>query len=604
VIAPTARRLATAAVAAALLAGCAAIPTSSAPRVVEKLDRDRGAGDQGVVQDTRPGPGATETQIVDGFIRAQPAWQRGHEPARRFLTTRAAARWHDDTRMFIASGAPKVGLPGPNHVIPVTFTAVGEVGRDGSYLPVLNPADAAVTWNLPLKKEHGEWRIDQLPDEAGIVLSRGQFDLYYRPYTLYFLDPSGGRLVPDRRYLPNDPGTLLYQLVRRLTDGPSGWLLPVVHNDLALPVSLNRVRAEGSVVRVDLAALNALTYEDRLGAVAQLVWTVSQLPSVFGVQVTSDGQRADLRDVSSAPLGTTDMSRYDPDALPDSAQAGPSRPDPQPTRTGGTGEDTPAGIQAYYVRGGRVFTLDGTAVLGAGYGLTAVGVSTDLLQLAGVGPAPTGSGQTLWVGRVKGPLRPSPLRAATLSRPTWDRATGTFWTVADGGKVRSVGPDGEVRAVRLDDRWLPERLTGIGPLRLARDGTRVAFAAGRPGHQRLYVGRVHSTSDAVTIENPVPITPALVDVRDVAWESASILVVLGARAGGRIAPWRVQADGSSAEPISMPVPEITGMMAITAAPDGPPVIAGVDGTLWINQGSWVSPTGKGTVYGGAPSYPG
>src|SRR5205823_857890 len=155
-------------------------------------------------------------------------------------------------------------------------------------------------------------------------------------------------------------------------------------------------------------------------------------------------------------------------------------------------------------------------------------VSTDLLQLAAVAPATSGRRLTLWVGRMKGPPRSSSLRAATLSRPTWDRATGTFWTVADGSKIRSVGLDGKVRAIGLDDR----------------------------------------------------------------------------RPGGRVAPWRVQSDGSSIEPSPMPLPGAAGTLAITAAPDVPPVISNTGGTLSINQGTWVSPAGKGDVLGGAPAYPG
>ena len=147
------------AVVAALLAGCATIPDSSPPRVVEHLDPSRGPTQQSVLQDTRPGVGATESQIVDGFIRAQPAWQDGHEPARRFLTAQAAGQWHDDAEMIVASGPPKVGALDADHVIPVTFTPVGRVNPDGSYVPAFGPAAAPVTWPLRLRREDGEWRI-------------------------------------------------------------------------------------------------------------------------------------------------------------------------------------------------------------------------------------------------------------------------------------------------------------------------------------------------------------------------------------------------------------------------------------------------------------
>src|SRR5262249_43359269 len=195
----------------------------------------------------------------------------------------------------------------------------------------------------------------------------------------------------------------------------------------------------------------------RLGAVAQLVWTLMQLTSVFGVQVTSDGQPVELRDLNSAVLGATDLPQFDPDALPDGG-AGPAGAD----------------IQAYYLRAGAVYTLDAKPVLDGRYRLGAVGVSPDLQLLAGVGPPPSGRGVTLLVGRLEGALHASSVRASSLTRPTWDRATGTFWTVADGQRILRVSLDGQVRPVRLTASWPGP----IGALRLARDGTRVAFAAG------------------------------------------------------------------------------------------------------------------------------
>src|SRR5262249_58359560 len=107
------------------VAGCSSIRDSSAPKVVRQFGPSGDPTAQSVLQDTRPGVGATELQIVDGFIRAQPAWQDGHEPARRFLTARAAERWHDDAETIVAASAPKVGTLGAHHVIPLPFTPVG-----------------------------------------------------------------------------------------------------------------------------------------------------------------------------------------------------------------------------------------------------------------------------------------------------------------------------------------------------------------------------------------------------------------------------------------------------------------------------------------------
>jgi hypothetical protein len=599
-------------VAAGLVAGCASVPASSAPRVVAKIDPAHAPADAAVLRDSRPGAGASESEVASGFIRALQSWQGGHEPARRFLTERASSAWKDDEEIVIAESAPRVGVPDSDHVVPVTFTPIGTVARDGSYLPAFGEAAKPVTWRLgmTLVGPDGEWRIGKLPAD-GVVLSRSQFEQGYLAYSVYFLDPSGGRLVPDRRYLPNDPANLVGRLVRKLIDGPSEWLAPVVSNDLALPVALNRVDMVRQVVDIDLAGLNAQVSEVRTGAVAQLVYTLNQLTtSVLSVKVTSDGQPVDLRELRHGGLTSTDLPRYDPEALPDSQVPPTSQPDTQPG--GGTPTHTPdpaanrlAAVQPYYQRGGAVYALDGTRVVDGRYGLSTVGVSTDLQQLAGVGAAPSGGKQTLWLGPLKGSLRASKLRADTLSRPTWDRATGTFWTVADGRRIVSVSLDGQVRPIGLATTWLGRPVGPIGALRLGRDGTRVAFAAGPALHQVLYVGRVHSESAGVTIENPIPITPAISDVRDLAWESSTNLVVLGATVGGPVAPWRVQVDGSSAAPSRMlPVPP--GTVTITAAPDSAPVVSNVaeGGTLSLLQTTWGDPPGKGEVHGSAPTYPG
>src|SRR5262249_54668045 len=163
-------------------------------------------------------------------------------------------------------------------------------------------------------------------------------------------------------------------------------------------------------VHIDLAALNAQVSDIRQGAVAQLVWTLTQLTSVFGVAVTSDGQRVDLGELTSPVLVATDLPGYDPDALPDTTTAAgsgrsatqPGRPGARPTRTAGSPAGGTAGVQAYYVRDGTVFTLDGRQVLDGRYRLSAVGVSTDLRQLAGVGPAPSGPVLTLLAGPLAG----------------------------------------------------------------------------------------------------------------------------------------------------------------------------------------------------------
>jgi Sporulation and spore germination len=585
-----------------LLAGCASLPNRSPARAVDTIDPSRQRALVGAQQDIRPVPGQSPYQLVSQFLASMAGWQDGHGPSRDFLSEGANSSWRDEDQIIVANRPPVVGdIDKKNNTVPVTFTPIGVVGKDGSYQPAL--AARQTTWTLRLiRNPEGEWRIDTPPPGGGVVLSEESFGLYYPPHTVYFLDPGGGRLVPDVRYLPDDPGTLARRLVSMLLAGPSEWLDPVVINDLQA-VKLNTLQIDDSrnLIGVDLGGLNAQVNDVREGAVAQLVYTLGALPaqsasgsSLYGVQVFSDGQHVDLREGGHAVLTADDLPFFNPAALPDSSSAA------------GGGSIDSSRLQAYFVRDGGVYGIDGKVVEDGRHQLSAVGVSTDLDKIAGVGPQPTGGGQTLWLGTLgAGSLRQSQLGPATqtLTRPTWDRATASFWTVANGRFIERVSMDGRVHQVKLAAAQLTDPRVRIGALRLARDSTRVAYTVGLPGHQQAYVARVRSDGEVITIEQPLPIAPGVPNVLDVAWEQPTQLVILGTARGAQDV-WRgVNADGSSTKPDDIPLDQLQAT-TLTAAPSKQPMVSTATGLILANNGTWGSPAGKEAVRGGAPVYPG
>jgi hypothetical protein len=568
-----------AAVLALAASGCASLPTHSPAVALRKLPRDGRVADPPEIQfdSAPPAVGATQAEIAAGFFAAQEAWQLGHARAREFLVPDTT--WRDDLQVLVTEKAPTVGVPDGAHRVPVTVRPVAQLNADASYTPLAG--SARVTWKLLMRRVNGQWRIVALPPGVGVVISRAGFERVYREYSLYFLDHSQQWLVPDVRYLPYDPAALPSELTQALLAGPSDWLAPVVSDLLAPPVTLaNLVLGSDRLVRVDVSGLNGLGRRPRRLAVAQLAWTLSQL-GVIGVRVSSDGKAVDLPETQDdRPVLDSDFSDLDPDTVP-------------------------AHVPAYYLRDGALVTLDGRQPAGpAGtgqYGLDSVAVSSDRREVAGISVG--GSGQLLYAGPIDRPLR-AVLSARTLTRPTWDRAATTFWTVLDGHALVRFGPTGRAATVRRElggrgkPAAVPARPGTVGALQLSRDGTRVALTLGPPGRQRLYLGVVGTDqAGQPAVSGLRLISGTLTDVRDLAWESAEVLAVLGRSGRGPLSAWRVPADGSDDLELLTNLPGRP--LSISAGYLQPPLVSVADGTIWQHGSDWTS-----AARGSAPAYPG
>lgn len=576
-----------AAVLALLGSGCASLPERSDATVLRKVPlAGRIAEQPSVRQDVPPPPrNGTPEQIVSGFLTALTVAEQGHDRARTYLTDDEQRRWRDDAQVIVTAATPVVGTVDSHDRVPVTFDPVGVVHRDGSYRPASGADAATVTWLLPVRRERGQWRIAQLPKGAGVVISQIQFARIYQPYPVYFLDPSDERMVPDPRYLTNDSQALPTELVQALLGGPSDWLAPVVHTALGAPVSLlNITVGPDRLLSIDMSGLNLLPEAQRRLALAQLAWTLTSQLVVTGMRITSDGRPVDLPE-AQRPVLFTAFGGFDPDAAP-------------------------SNVTVYYLRGGAVYTLDGQPIPGAAgqgrYALTSIAVSGDQIALAGV--AQRNDGATLYLGPLRSTLDPV-LRADRLSRPTWDRASSSFWVVRDGTDLVRVALDGHTSRVALQRGGVSGP---IGQVRLSRDGVRVALLVGDPGEQQLYVGRIHTAQGKdgkqgqTTVEALQPVGDGLVDVRDAAWASSVTLDVVARSPKGSLAVWQLSVDGAG-EPEPFSLGGLPGQVAAVAAADNlTPVVEAGPGTLWVrgSQAPWVSPRHDSVVKGHSPTYPG
>ena len=569
-----------------LLAGCG-LPLDEdvqQPRQVTAGQQQRGD-----IQVLPPGPrdDAPPEQVVRGFFGAQSNPEARHASARAFLTAERRATWDDagPVTVFDAQrGLVTAAVEDRTDEFLVTGRRVGTIGKDGSY----TRDDGVLSLTVRLRQAtDGRWQISDVPD--GLLLSTADRDRSFRALNAYFLAPAYGQaegetrhLVPDRVFVPvtADPAQAL---VERLLAGPTAALGDSVETAVPDETSLRRpVTTDASgVVTVDLSAqVGAAPQQQREQLSAQLVWTLRSAGSSFSalrlqsegrtVVVPSSGGQRSLQDRG-------DWESYDPDGLAGRALA-------------------------YYVADRRLRSLDG--------GLTGGPASGDEagqpIDVAASAPrsgtlAVLTSERNEWVlrtGPVSGPLDVR-WRSRLLASPSWGSGEQGVWFV-DRGRVMLAPPGGRPFGVPVDG------IGAYGPvvgLRASRDGARMALVTGSGEARRLVVGRLRTVGGQVRVVALRAVAPTVSGVRDVSWDSATSLVVLGRVNGLPPLPVRVAVDGSVVASLIRVGLEKSDPTSLTGAPGRQLVVAALSGRtslLFRDNGGVYAREAQGY----APFYPG
>jgi hypothetical protein len=558
------------------VAGCSTVPSSSPIIAIPQAPAQR--AEVVGIEPVPPSPGASPEEVVRSFIEAAASTRRGHPVARDHLAPEAAGTWSDETGLTIISSDYATVTTQAGRVV-LTADLIGTVDARGVFGL---GAGSTLSREFTLEQVDGEWRISDPPD--GLIMLEQDFERLYRERAVYFLDPTGKRLVPDPRYLIRgeaQPTTL----VTRLIEGPSPVLAPGVGNALTGVKLRSAVTVEGQSATVDLTAMGTDPAPGLPALCAQLVWTLREIdaPRITSVRVLVDGEPVDVEGVPSEQT-IEDWASVDPDAVP----------------VDGVG---------HYVSGGALRTVtageptQGPAGTGV-YGLTSAAVSADpgtgeLSFLVGVGPGP--QGVSLLVGPYAGELA-GVLDARTLSVPTVAATRSEAWVIRDGSSVVRAPAGGPPQAVNVP------ALPGLGRaevLRLSPDGVRAALVVDGPGGPKLYVSTVVRSEDgSVALRDLREIAPALTQVADVAWADSGNLLVLAVDAGDdRIVPFGVGVDGWGL--VQVPTAGLPSQpSAIAAAPTRQPLV-NAGGTIWqLAGGTWVTLVrGREPLPGTAPFYP-
>jgi len=199
-----------AAVLLALLTACSTVPTSS-PTVQITQEPPR-PDDQVGIEPMSPEPGATPEEVVRRFLEAAASTVRGHPVAREHLAPKPAGSWSDDAGITLL-GADFATVTTDTGTVVVTGELVGTIDQRGAFAV---GGQEVYSREFRLEQVDGEWRISDPPD--GLLMLEPDFERLYQRRDLYFLDPTGSRVVPDPRYLISGEAQPTI-LVERLLDG-------------------------------------------------------------------------------------------------------------------------------------------------------------------------------------------------------------------------------------------------------------------------------------------------------------------------------------------------------------------------------------------------
>lgn len=438
-----------------LAAGCASLPTNSAPHVIRSF-----APEETEDQDVGPKEDQEPDLLLRGFYTASATPDGDYEAARAYLTEGASAAWDPSGRKLVLDSIGMNTLPGSTagkRRFAVHGSVVGTVRTGGSYTPERGEYEATIE----LEQVDGQWRISSLPE--GVVLERTELRNQYQPYNLYFFDDDDRELVTDRRWVNSRRETLANDLVSLLMEGPSERLRPALTGSLPSSAAYTGEQ-DGAYTFTGFAGVGE---EERARFAAQVVWTLASAGVTGPYMLVADGEPL----IADAELLDTD----------DFVAASPL-------------VETVGETTLYALTQGTVMRIDdGSATpvegsLGAATDIASVDIASSGEWAAIFGKPGDDADDAFHVGRFGGQEH-EVMRAGTFTRPTFEPDAAAVWTVADGKRIlRTVESaatgsltTGEVKVE------LPEGVDGnISVLRLSRTGSRVVMVI----DGKLYTGIV------------------------------------------------------------------------------------------------------------------
>lgn len=467
------RRLVAASVAlvALVLTGCASIPSSGPVQAGDPPPVDP-ANDVDILV---PGPasGASQTEILEGFVTAALSPSNNYQVAREYLTPEFADEWDADAVATIDVLADRERVVVDDTTMRIDATPAASLRENGQY------EEPDIRTPIPLDyhfaQVEGEWRISSAP--TGILIDQVAFTQVFRDYTLYFLDPTFQYLVPDVRWF-SGPESAQTSIVQAMLAGPAEWLAPGVFSAFPEGVELDpaAVPVSGGVASVSLVGA---AFDD--------------VPTVQRMQAQLDASLIGVRNIDSVALTLNGVDPGAPDLSPEPVEN--PRVDPRSVvfdgETFGYLAASGEGIQPIDGISEQVALL---APMGASIGI-------------GAESAAVRNADGVWVVRAGEEAVPLDPRDGLVT-PAID-GQGVVWSVPSTApdELAWFAPDGTSELVPV-----PWSGSSIAAIEVSRDSTRIAALLGDGGRTHFVVAAIERAEDG----RPVGLGPVALGLADVA----------------------------------------------------------------------------------------
>ena len=278
-----------------ILTGCAALPVAGPIRIGPDLVPTTD-GDSFYYSPSSPFDGASQSEILNGFIAAGTGPQNDYAVAREYLSESIRSTWNPNQEVLIQRSSPEV-LISDQDTAELVVDVAATVDADGKYQ--VTPLGTVRVLEFSFVLENSQWRLSAVPDAT--VLIKPVFDVVFSGYSIFFLDRQKRFLVPELRWFPTTAATGT-RLANALLGGASNWLKPAVVS--AIPsgtrLSIDAVTIENGVALVDLTARALVaSRSDRSLMKSQLQATLSQLTNVSQVAISIERAMQEIVDTDN-----------------------------------------------------------------------------------------------------------------------------------------------------------------------------------------------------------------------------------------------------------------------------------------------------------------
>lgn len=437
-----------------------------------------------------PRDGATQSDILNGFLEASSSPQNDFAIAREYLSPEARDTWDPSVLTLIDTGARDV-TSGEN-TMTVSVSAQALLDASGRYVEQAEPT--RFDFPFTFAQVSGQWRITSLPQ--GIVIDRSTFTQVFRQTSLYFLTSDLETLVPDVRWFPSRAATTT-RVTKALLAGPSSWLAQSGAVVSAFPTGTelvaDTVPIQSGTAIVDLSGANLV---ERPGVTrlmrVQLYASLIQVPGVSNV---------DMR-ILGGGIAPADVGAQMREMIPTVDARAVLIKD---GRVGYASSTTPSRIGAL-----RTTPPDASTT-----GVTVADDASQMAFLSGVGVQVASPLSTRVVDDRGG-----------LIVPGLD-SRGYVWSVPRGepGAVLVTSPAGDRRAVETP--W--KDASDIVALRIAPDGSRLVALYVAAGTTHLVVAGIGRDPEGtpIVVGGFIDLTPPVGSPVDAVWLDAVTVAAVG-----------------------------------------------------------------------------